>query len=117
MNRRADIGSTWLAPAAWGKGVNTACKWLLLRHAFEVMGLQRVGFTVHPDNAPSRAALAAMGAAFEGVLRDWQTLHGVQTDMCSYSVNRSNWADVAARLEWRIAKQTYCSQGYQTPCV
>jgi N-acetyltransferase len=107
-NRRADIGSTWLAPAAQGKAVNAACKWLMLRHAFEVMGLQRVGFTVHPDNARSRAALDAMGAVFEGVLRGWQTLHGAQTDMCSYSVLADDWADVRARLEWRIARQAAC---------
>jgi N-acetyltransferase len=103
-NRRADIGSTWLATLAQGTAVNAVCKWLLLRNAFETMGLKRVGFTVHPDNARSRAALEAMGAQFEGVLRGWQTLHGVQADMCSYSITTSDWADVRARLTWRIEK-------------
>jgi RimJ/RimL family protein N-acetyltransferase len=104
-NRRADIGSTWLTPQVHGQAVNAACKWLLLRRAFEVMGLQRVGFTVHPDNARSRAALEGMGAGFEGMLHHWQTLHGVQADMCIYSVLANDWLDVRARLEWRMVKQ------------
>ncbi len=103
-NHRSDIGSTWLGYSAQGTAVNAACKWMLLRHAFETMGLRRVGFTVHPDNARSRAALEAMGAHNEGVLRSWQTLHGKQADMCSYSVVASDWADVRARLQWRIEK-------------
>jgi N-acetyltransferase len=105
-SRRADIGGTWLAPAAQGKAVNAASKWLLLRHAFETMGLQRVGFTVHPDNARSRAALLGMGAQFEGLLRGWQTLHGAQADACSYSVLAGDWAAVRAQLVRRMAKQT-----------
>lgn len=104
-NRRADIGSTWIAHLAQGQAVNAVCKQLMLKHAFETMGLQRVGFTVHPDNQRSRAALEAIGASFEGVLRQWQNLHGVPTDMCSYSILAQDWSLIRKKLDHRIAEQ------------
>ena len=38
-DRVLEIGNTWLAPEAWGTGVNTEAKFLLMQHAFEERGL------------------------------------------------------------------------------
>ena len=42
MNRRVEIGSTWIAPAWQRTAVNTEAKYLMLRHAFEVWKCFRV---------------------------------------------------------------------------
>ncbi len=42
INRRVEIGSTWIAPAWQRTAVNTEAKYLMLRHAFEVWQCIRV---------------------------------------------------------------------------
>lgn len=49
-NRNAEIGWTWLSPDYWRTGVNTECKFLLLRHCFEELHLMRVQFYVSGQN-------------------------------------------------------------------
>ena len=59
---RVEIGYTWYA-ASWQKShVNTACKLLLLGHAFEALGCRVVGFRTDNFNFPSQRAIAALGA-------------------------------------------------------
>ena len=93
QHRRVQIGGTWLAAQARRTGVNRAVKWLLLREAFDVMGLQRVEFAVHPDNTESRTAMLRLGAGFEGVLRDHLYINNQTRDTAMYSVIRSDWAN------------------------
>lgn len=91
QHRRVQIGGTWLAAQARRTGVNRAVKWLLLREAFDVMGLQRVEFAVHPDNTESRTAMLRLGAGFEGILRDHLCINNQPRDTAMYSVIRSDW--------------------------
>ena len=65
----AEIGSTWLTPAAQRTPVNTEAKLLMLTHAFEVWRVQRVSLKTDARNARSRAAIERLGARFDGVLR------------------------------------------------
>ena len=57
-HRRIEIGATWYHPDCWGTMVNPECKLLLLTHAFEVLGVQRVTFITDVNNARSQAAIA-----------------------------------------------------------
>src|SRR5579864_3785584 len=43
-NRKLEIGLTYYAPRFWRTHVNTECKFLLLRYAFEDLGMVRVQF-------------------------------------------------------------------------
>lgn len=100
QHRRVQIGGTWLAARARRTGVNRAVKWLLLREAFDVMGLQRVEFAVHPDNVESSTAMLRLGASFEGVLRDYLFLNNQPRDTAMYSVVRGdllNWAEESSK--------------------
>lgn len=69
-DRRLEIGWTWLGKNFQGKGFNPHMKFLMLRHAFESMGFQRVEFKTDVLNLASRKALAKIGAVEEGVLRN-----------------------------------------------
>ena len=66
----AELGFTWLTPEAQGTGVNREAKLLQLSYAFEVLALRRVAFKTHHENLQSQAALAALGATYEGTFRN-----------------------------------------------
>jgi N-acetyltransferase len=103
-DKSVEIGNTWVVPAAWGSGANIGAKYLLLRHAFESEGLLRVEFKTDAANDRSRAALAALPAAFEGVHRKHMLVRGgKRRDSAWYSVIDDEWPIVKAVLEQRMA--------------
>jgi N-acetyltransferase len=105
-DRVLEIGNTWLAPSAWGTGANTETKLLLLQHAFEDEGFLRVEFKTDALNERSRAALAALPAAFEGVFRRHMLVRGGQRrDSAWYAVIDEDWPAVKAALRERLAAQ------------
>ncbi|MBJ6761330.1 GNAT family N-acetyltransferase [Myxococcaceae bacterium JPH2] len=99
-NRTLEIGSTWLGRRSWRTRVNTECKYLLLRHAFEQLQVMRVQLKTDRYNARSRAAIERMGAKFEGILRNHMLVRGgVVRDSAYYGVIDTDWPEVKARLE------------------
>lgn len=98
-DRGIEIGWTWLARSAWRTPVNSECKYLLLRHAFETLGCIRVQFKTDRRNERSRRAIERLGAQFEGVLRQHMIVRGgVYRDSAFYSIIDSEWPAVKARL-------------------
>ena len=103
-HRTLEIGSTWLARRVWRSRVNTECKYLLLRHAFEELKVMRVQLKTDRRNARSRAAIERIGARFEGILRHHMLVRGdVVRDSAYYSIIDSEWPEVKARLEQKLA--------------
>ncbi|MBN9605685.1 MAG: GNAT family N-acetyltransferase [Actinomycetales bacterium] len=99
----AHIGWTAYAPEVWGTRVNPECKLLLLGLAFDA-GYERVKLQADAVNARSRAAIAKLGAVFEGVLRhDRPRADGSWRDTAVYSILREEWPAVRAGLEARLA--------------
>ena len=100
---RLEIGHTWNKPSAWGTGANTDAKYLLLRHAFEVLGARRVEFKTDAKNERARAALAAIPAGFEGIHRKHMIVRdGERRDSAWYAVIDDDWPAVRSALERRI---------------
>ena len=62
-----EVGFTWLAASAQGTGLNAEAKLLLFRHAFTVLGVDRVDLKTDARNARSRAAIEAAAAVRLGV--------------------------------------------------
>ena len=87
-NRALEIGSTWIAREAQRSGINTEAKSLMLRHAFENLGAVRVQLKTDERNQQSRAAIARLGASFEGILRNYQTypLSGFVRNTAMFSI-------------------------------
>jgi RimJ/RimL family protein N-acetyltransferase len=99
-HRAIEIGGTWYAIDVQRTGVNTECKFLLLRHAFEVLGCIRVQFKTDQRNERSQRALERIGAIREGVLRKQITMpDGYQRSSVYYSVVDDEWPGVKAHLE------------------
>ena len=100
---RLEIGNTWMSPSTWGTGANAEAKYLLLRHAFEVLGCRRVEFKTDAKNERARAALAALPAEFEGIHRKHMVVRGGERrDSAWYAVIDDDWPEVKASLERRL---------------
>lgn len=104
-DQRLEIGSTWLTPAVWRTAINTECKFLLLGHAFEQLGCNRVQLKTDSRNERSQAAIARLGAVREGVLRAHMVMpDGWVRDTVMFSIIAAEWPGVKARLEGMLAR-------------
>jgi N-acetyltransferase len=102
-NRRLEIGATWYSASVRRTGVNTECKLLLLRHAFEALGCVAVEFRTHFFNFTSRTAIERLGAKLDGVLRSHQLLpDGSRRDTVVYSILDHEWPAVRNNLSFRL---------------
>lgn len=98
-HRRLEIGWTWVATAWQRSGVNREAKLLMLEHAFERLGCQRVEFKTDALNEQSRAALAGIGAVFEGIFRKHMVMPtGRVRDSAYFSITDDEWPGVKAAL-------------------
>ncbi|MEV6956945.1 GNAT family protein [Streptomyces sp. NPDC051183] len=103
-NRRLEIGWTFLAGAWQRTGANTEAKLLMLTHAFEAMGMNRVELLTDVRNSASRAAISRIGATHEGVLRHHMVMRdGWIRDTAVYSITRPEWPAVKQNLRARLA--------------
>ena len=104
-DRVVEIGWTWLHPSAWRSGANLEAKLLMMRHAFETLGCVRVEFKTDARNERSRAALTALPAQLEGVMRNHMIVPDVGLrDSAYFSVIDSEWPEVRANLERRLQR-------------
>lgn len=105
-HRRLEIGGTWYVPRVWRTTVNAECKLLLLTQAFEKWGAQRVQLLTDVINERSRAAIAALGAQYEGVLRSHMISQGGRIrDSALYSITSSDWPQVRTGIQQRLLRQ------------
>jgi N-acetyltransferase len=102
LHRRVEIGWTWLRPSAWGSGANVETKLLLMEHAFERLGLQRVEFKTDARNERTRAALLKVGGQFEGIFRKHMMLPTGPRDSAWYAVTEDDWPAVREALRGRL---------------
>lgn len=99
-DRGLEIGGTWITTSAWRTPINTECKYLLLRHAFESLGCWRVQLKTDARNVRSQKAIERIGAVKEGVLRKHMlTRTGYLRDTVMYSIIDTEWQAVKVRLE------------------
>lgn len=104
---RVEIGYTWYG-RRWQKShVNTACKLLLLGHAFDALRCKVVGLRTDNFNFNSQRAIEALGAKKDGVIRHhWPRRDGTIRDTVMYSIIASEWPDVRRHLERRLKRNS-----------
>lgn len=102
-NRSLEIGHTWIGESWQRSFVNTECKYLLLRYAFETLQCIRVQFTTDELNARSRAAMLRLGAVEEGVIRNERIMpNGRKRHSVRYSIIDCEWPTVRGLLEDKL---------------
>jgi RimJ/RimL family protein N-acetyltransferase len=103
---RVEIGWTWYAGRWQRSHVNTACKLLLLEHAFDTLGCKVVGLRTDNFNFASQRAIEALGAKKDGVIRHhFARRDGTVRDSVMYSILAGEWRDVKRHLTTRLARR------------
>ena len=106
VNRRVEIGSTWYAKRVQRTPLNTQCKLLLLRHAFETLQCIAVEFRTHFFNHQSRRGIERLGAKQDGILRNHQVApNGTLRDTVVYSIIAAEWPTVQAHLTYQLERE------------
>jgi N-acetyltransferase len=104
-HKRVEIGSTWYARSVQRSPLNTECKLMLLRHAFENLDCIAVEFRTHFFNHQSRRAIERLGAKQDGILRSHQVSpNGSLRDTVVFSIIASEWPTVRAHLTYQLGK-------------
>lgn len=106
-NRRLEIGSTWYRQSAQRTAINTECKLMLLRYAFNNLACIAVEFRTHFFNHQSRKGIERLGAKLDGVLRSHQINRHPDAkdslrDTCVYSILAGEFPAVDAHLSFRL---------------
>ena len=103
--RRMEIGSTWYRRSVQRSPLNTECKLLLLRHAFEDLDCVAIEFRTHFFNHQSRRAIERLGAKLDGILRNHMRMSdGSLRDTCVYSIIAGEWPSVRSHLKWQLER-------------
>jgi RimJ/RimL family protein N-acetyltransferase len=102
---RVEIGYTFYARSRQRTHVNTTCKLLLMRHAFDTLGCKVVGLRTDNFNFRSQRAIEALGAKKDGVIRHFSLRRdGTVRDTVMYSILATEWPDVRRHLELRLLR-------------
>ena len=102
---RVEIGYTWYVASRQRSKVNTLCKLLLMTHAFESVGCSVVGLRTDNFNFRSQAAIEALGAKKDGVIRNYRRRRdGSIGDTVMYSILSQEWPAVKHHLEFRLVR-------------
>lgn len=103
-DKRLEIGWSWLGVDYMGTGVNRHAKFVLMSHAFEALGFERVEVKTDVLNERARAALLKVGMYEEGLLRSHMQMHSNRRrDSVYYSIIREEWPAVKARFFSELA--------------
>ncbi|SFE76926.1 Protein N-acetyltransferase, RimJ/RimL family [Paenibacillus catalpae] len=95
FHRNLNIGWTWYSPEVWRTLVNTECKYLLLKYAFEEWEAVRVELITTTTHHRSQRAIERLGAQREGILR--KKYNGL--DYVIFSIISEEWQQVKERLD------------------
>jgi RimJ/RimL family protein N-acetyltransferase len=102
---RLAIGYTWYAKRWQKSHLNTACKRLLLEHAFEALGCVAVAFHTDELNEDSQRAIERLGAQREGVLRAHRRrVDGSLRNTVCFSILAEEWPNVSNWLQMRLSR-------------
>jgi len=102
-NKRIEIGFTFLGKTWQKTRINTEAKLLMLTHAFERLGLNRVELLTDYLNDKSRRAILRIGAKEEGVLRNHMVMpDGRVRDSAIYSIIKNEWPGIKQHLLFKL---------------
>lgn len=104
---RLEIGYTWYAASYQRTHVNTTCKLMLLRHAFDYLGTQLVGWRTDNYNVRSQRAIERLGAKLDGIIRHhFLRRDGSVRDTYMYSLSAGEWPEVEKHLVYTLGIQS-----------
>ncbi|MGG2091797.1 GNAT family protein [Bacillus sp. S13(2024)] len=107
-HKTTELGHTWYSPSVQRTSVNTECKYMMLRYAFEELGMLRVQIKTDARNEKAQRAIERLGAVKEGILRNERLLpNGYVRDAVVYSIISEDWSSVKEQLENKLMSVKY----------
>lgn len=95
IEKDIEIGWTWLGKEYIGSGINKHMKFLMMEHAFDTMGIERLELRTDEKNIRSRKAMEKVGATYDGTLRNHRaTQGGRRRNTVIYSIIKSEWPQI-----------------------
>jgi len=104
--KRVEIGFTFIAQSYQRTNINTEAKLLMLTHAFEDLGLNRVQFLTDVLNQTSRNAILRIGGKQEGILRSHMQMTNERIrDSVIFGITGDDWPNVKQSLIHKLNRE------------
>ncbi|MFO1122456.1 MAG: GNAT family protein [Hyphomicrobiales bacterium] len=108
-----EIGNIWMAPGLQRTREATEAIFLMIRHAFDDLGVRRLEWKCDALNAPSRKAADRFGFAFEGVFLQHMIIKGRNRDTAWYAMLDRDWPRIRKAFETWLAPENFDARGRQ----
>lgn len=112
-NGAIEIGSIWLAPSLQRTREGTEALYLMMRHAFDALGVRRLEWKCDALNAPSRRAALRYGFSFEGIFRQHYIIKGRNRDTAWFSMIDKEWPVIKVGFEAWLAPENFDENGQE----
>ena len=89
----------WIDEAHAGRGYVPEAVAVILRYAFEELGLHRVEAAIVPRNEASLRVVEKLGLRHEGMSQRYLQIRGVWEDHVRYAITTEEWAQRKAEIE------------------
>lgn len=108
-----EIGSIWLSKALQKTREGTEAIYLMMRHAFEDLGVRRLEWKCDALNAPSRRAALRYGFKFEGIFEQHMIIKGRNRDTAWFALLDKDWLRVKLAFETWLADANFDANGQE----
>lgn len=108
-----EIGHVWMAPTLQKTREATEAIYLMIRHAFDELGMRRLEWKCDALNAPSRKAAERFGFTFEGVFRQHMIVKGRNRDTAWYAMLDKDWPRIRRGFEFWLQPGNFDERGRQ----
>jgi ribosomal-protein-alanine N-acetyltransferase len=88
----------WIDEKHAGRGFTPEAVVVVMRFAFEELGLHRVQVAIIPRNAPSRRVMAKLDIREEGLATRYLEINGVWEDHVRHAITAEEWGDRGSEL-------------------
>ena len=106
-----EIGSIWFSQALQRTREGTEAIYLMMRHAFDDLGLRRLEWKCDALNEPSRRAALRYGFAFEGIFRQHMIIKGKNRDTAWFAMIDKDWPRIKQGFEAWLADSNFDAEG------
>jgi RimJ/RimL family protein N-acetyltransferase len=111
LDKKLEIGWTWVITKYWGTEINFECKLLLLSFCFDTLKTRRVQIKTDSTNLRSRKAIEKIGGQFEGILRkDKIKENGVSRNAAYYSILDDEWEEAKQKIITQLTNKKKVNQ-------
>ncbi|HEY7750333.1 MAG TPA: GNAT family protein [Aestuariivirgaceae bacterium] len=108
-----EIGNIWFSPGLQDTRESTEAIYLMMRHAFDDLGIRRLEWKCDALNRASRCSAQRFGFVFEGIFRQHYIVKGRNRDTAWYSLIDKEWPSIKEGFESWLEAANFDAAGRQ----